>query len=301
MSTATVMSREELREALLQSEEAKKVKGTKKATSIKAIIPPIGKKNDDEIQLMMLNTADLEATGLAYQRMLDNKKIAQIVSNFNPHKFGIPKVSFRDGKYYVYDGQHRVIAIKTLKGTDCFIQCEVHFGLTYEDEAKLFAEQYDGATKVDFMYRWRAYYEGKTEPVYSIVNAVRAIGIEVPFTKAKAPHRITALSELNKMWIKLKEEQTLRILGLLNTAWDDDMNAFNKNIIDGMKEFFYVYGNEIDDATFVKQMRKTTPIKIEANGRSDMISKGGLKYAKVIWTAYNNGLKTRRLDYKFKG
>ena len=36
-------------------------------------------------------------------------------------------------------------------------------------------------------------------------------------------------------------------------------------------------------------------------GEKDKLSKNGLNYAKVIWDKYNNGLKSRRLDYKFRG
>ena len=261
---------------------------------------PVTIKGED-VKIMLLNTADL-VSSQPYQRDLDQKKIAQIVSNYDKHKFGIPKVSYRDGKYYVYDGQHRTVAIKTLNGNkDCFIQCEVHFGLTYEDEAAYFAQQYDGATRVDLMYQWRAWYEAKKEPVYTIVNTVSGIGIEVPFTKAKAKNRIIALKQLNDMWKKLGQKDTLYLLGLMKQFWNGDQNTYNKNIMEGMKEFYSTYKGDIDESIFVKQMKKTDPIRIEARGKTDLVSTGGLKFAKMIWDDYNHGLKGNRLDYKFKG
>lgn len=48
-------------------------------------------------------------------------------------------------------------------------------------------------------------------------------------------------------------------------------------------------------------MKKTDPIRIEARGKTDLVSTGGLKFAKMIWDDYNHGLKGNRLDYKFKG
>ena len=48
-------------------------------------------------------------------------------------------------------------------------------------------------------------------------------------------------------------------------------------------------------------MKKVSPAIIVTEGRKDMLSKDGLNFAKVIWSKYNNGLKTKRLDYKFKG
>lgn len=48
-------------------------------------------------------------------------------------------------------------------------------------------------------------------------------------------------------------------------------------------------------------MKKVLPSAIVIEGKKDNISKNGLNFAKVIWSKYNNGLKTRRLDYKFRG
>ena len=271
-----------------------------RCTSV-AFLVPSEKSNTETTQIMNLNTKDL-ISSQPYQRDVDQKQVSYIVTNYDPHKFGIIKVSFRDGKYYVYDGQHRIAAFKVLNGDqDGFVKCEVHYGLTYEDEAKYFAEQYLGSKNVGIIYRWRALYEAKEEPVYSIVNSVRALGIEVKFTKVKEPNRIIAFKQLNDMWAKLGSDKTLKTLLLLKKAWENDENAFDGNMILGMREFFYVYKDEINEETFVKQMKKVAPSVIIVEGKKDSISKNGLNFAKVIWIKYNNGLKTRRLDYKFQG
>jgi len=266
-----------------------------------SFLVPSENSNTEMTQIMNLNTKDL-ISNQPYQRDVDQKRVSYIVTNYDPHKFGIIKVSFRDGNYYVYDGQHRIAAFKVLNDDqDGFVKCEVHYGLTYEDEAKYFAEQYLGSKNVSIVYRWRALYEAKEEPVYSIVDSVRAIGIDVKFTKSKAANRIIAFKQLNDMWVKLGAEKTLQILSLLKQVWETDENAFDGNIILGMREFFYVYMDEIREDTFIKQMRKVLPATIVVEGKKDTISKNGLNYAKVIWLKYNNGLKMRRLDYRFKG
>lgn len=283
-----------------KEEFLKEIQKENTETNIEFVLPPENKK-EETIQIMDLNTKDL-ISSQEYQRNIDQKRISYIVSNFDPHKFGVIKVSFRDGKYYVYDGQHRIAALKVLHDNrDDVVKCEVHNGLTYEDEAKYFAEQYLGSKNVGIVYRWKALYEAKEEPVYSIVNSVRAIGIDVKFTKVKAANRIIAFKQLNDMWAKLGAEKTLKILTLLKKVWETDENAFDGNIILGMREFFSVYMNEIKEETFIKQMKKVAPSAIVIEGKKDTISKNGLNYAKIIWIKYNNGLKTRRLDYKFKG
>ena len=58
------------------------------------------------------------------------------------------------------------------------------------------------------------------------------------------------------MWLKLGEERTLKILALLKKIWGEDENAFDGNVILGMREFFNVYENEINEETFIKQLKK---------------------------------------------
>lgn len=298
-----LMSREEVMEQLIKDNAKKnKQKSSQSQTGVKFIIPPESNPKEEIVRIMELNTKDL-VSNQPYQRDIDQKEVAYIASNYDPHQFGVIKVSFRDGKYYVYDGQHRITAFKIVNGNqDGFVKCEVHYGLTYEDEARYFAEQYLGSKKVDIVYRWRALFEAKKEPVYTIVTSVRAIGIDIKFTKNKSVYnRIIALKQLNDMWDKLGSERALRVLALLKKAWETDLNAFDGNILIGMREFFFTYTDEIDEEAFVRQMKKVAPLSIVVEGKKDMLSKNGLNFAKIIWSKYNNGLKTKRLDYKFKG
>ena len=84
--------------------------------------------------LHMVNTANIKA-GL-YQRALDTKKIERIVASFDERIANEPKVSFRNGSYYVFDGQHTIVARKKLNGNkDLFVLCKVYEDMTEEDEA----------------------------------------------------------------------------------------------------------------------------------------------------------------------
>ena len=53
-----------------------------------------------------------------------------------------------NGKYYAFDGQHTIEARKRLNGNkDCDIVCKVFFGMTPEEEARLFAAQTGTSSK----------------------------------------------------------------------------------------------------------------------------------------------------------
>ena len=68
-----------------------------------------------------------------------------------------PKVSFRDGRFYIFDGQNTVEARRTSNGgMELPIRCKVFYGLTKEDEATLFAIRTGNATCLTAGERLRA-------------------------------------------------------------------------------------------------------------------------------------------------
>ena len=77
-----------------------------------------------------------------YQRELDQNRVKRIVANFNPDLVNPIKVSYRNGKYYVFDGQHTLAALKMRNGgKDLMVECKIYRGLSEADEAILFSEQ----------------------------------------------------------------------------------------------------------------------------------------------------------------
>lgn len=92
-------------------------------------------------KLMEVSSRDLEIPE-AYQRRLNTDRVARIVSRFDERIANEPKVSYRDGRYFVFDGQHTVSARKQMNGNaNLPILCKVYYGMTEQDEALLFAMQ----------------------------------------------------------------------------------------------------------------------------------------------------------------
>ena len=87
-----------------------------------------------------INTADICAAD--YQRIPDMNRVKEIASKFDWNLVNVVKVSYRDGKYWDFDGDHTVLACKEHNGgKDLCIWCKVYQGMTYEDEAYYFAMQ----------------------------------------------------------------------------------------------------------------------------------------------------------------
>ena len=55
---------------------------------------------------MVINSKFLEVPRSYYQRNLNANRVKRIAAEFDERIANAPKVSYRDGHYYVFDGQH---------------------------------------------------------------------------------------------------------------------------------------------------------------------------------------------------
>ena len=84
-----------------------------------------------------INSAFLEIPA-EYQRKLQMSKVKQMVAEFNGIVVNPPKVSYREGRYIVIDGQHTIVGLKVLNGgEDLSIVCRVYTGLTKEEKEQV--------------------------------------------------------------------------------------------------------------------------------------------------------------------
>ena len=60
-------------------------------------------------------------TDFSYQRKIDAARVDRIVNSFDPRLANEVKVSFRDGKFYVFDGAHTLSALKRIHGEEAFM------------------------------------------------------------------------------------------------------------------------------------------------------------------------------------
>ena len=81
---------------------------------------------------------DRLTSGLPYQRPVNPKEVDRLIREWDERLLDPITVSFRDGKFYVVDGQHRISAMRRMNGGNgVMVNCKVYSGLTYEQEAAL--------------------------------------------------------------------------------------------------------------------------------------------------------------------
>lgn len=225
-------------------------------TAVGSISAPVEGATQNE-KYMWLDNAALQISP-DIQRKLDPMRVADIVANFSPMVANPIKVSFRDGKYYIFDGMHTRTAIRELNGTDDFpIFCRVYYGLTEEDEARLFAAQFGYSEAVPMAYRLRARAKGKDPEVLDFLKITRGCGFSITLGRnVPGNGRIVATCAAFKMFLDLGGEMYERMLKLLHRTWAGESWSISRNMLCGMARFMKMY--DFHEQSFVKAFRGIT-------------------------------------------
>ena len=133
-------------------------------------------------QLSVIHSSKLIYPREIYQRGVERKRVELIARDFNEYIVSEPKVSFRNGRYYVMDGQHTIEGCILLNGgEDRPILCKVYTGLTMEQETLLFAEQNGHAAPLSAGIKLRAKVVGGDAPSKAFVAATKRVGLSLNY------------------------------------------------------------------------------------------------------------------------
>lgn len=236
----------------------------------------------------------------SYQRVVDFSRVKKIVSNFNPNLVNPIKVSFRDGKYYVFDGQHTLKA-KVMRNNnhDLMVDCKVYYGMTLEDEAKLFAEQNGISRAVENSQKLLSLYVSKDIDVVDFKEAVESVGIKCSFKKGDGNTNwaIICYKSLFDIYLKYGRQHLIELLKLVTEIWCGESASLRKEILVGMNIFITTYKGEYNRKTLVAKLQKVSPITICRDGKA-VLTGGNKRFARIILNVYNRNASANRLEDK---
>lgn len=259
------------------------------------------RNNTMKPKYLKINSRDLIIPEHA-QRKFDKHHGDYLAANFTMEKFKPLDVSFRNGKYYVIDGQHRLYALKKRHGGDCSILCYVHYGMTEYDEAMFFLDQLKNTKVILTTDRMRIRYLMGDEDIVGMVRGAENAGFNIDFTCNKATNKIVALAALEKVYKSIPNEQYIKMLKTLKSAYNGRADSLCREMLLGFGLFFHKYYGQFDCNALACSLRtNSTPSDILIEGRSyDSNRHGdsglfrGKPYARAILNVYN----TRRVKTK---
>ena len=244
-------------------------------------------------------------SGLPYQRPVNPKEVDRLIREWDDRLFDPIIVSFRDGKFNVVDGQHRIAALRKMNdGNGVMVKCKVYSGLTYEQEANLCYKLDKAKKRLSLSQSTNALAEsGADAEVTEVKRLVESCGFVWALGKSHGKTgEIVSTRALINAYRQLNGPAFSHMLSLMWDAWQGDPRSLTAAVISGMALFVKTYGTELDDKAFIKRLSAVDPDEINRRGRADFsTNNAALRFARVILEKYNGQRGGKKLPYRFRG
>lgn len=231
----------------------------------------------------------------AYQRSVVTTRVAYLAKNWDDKNVGLLTVSFRDGAYWVVDGQHRYLAAMERGLLDHKVLCQVHRDLTREQEAKLFAALNDQRAPTAYdLYKAGLLYGDSV--AIGVEKAARKHGYAV--TGQSARGKIACVSKL--MEIQKRDPELLDgVLEVTSTAWGDDKAGVEAPMVAGIAKVLERFNGSVDRLQLAAKLKKQAdPSALLGHAKSRRAMTGSSVTEEVsssVIDVYNKGRRSKAL------
>ena len=242
----------------------------------------------------------LEVLRNEYQKPLNKKRVALIAAHFDERIANEPKVNYRDGHYYVFNGQHTYAARVLLNGgKPLLIRCKVYRNLTKEQEAILFAEQTGFAAMPTPANRLRARLYAGVEEAVAFKKATEQAGFILDLDDSRSNNHIHCINTCLREYRRVGPETYSNALGVIYSAWGGAQDSLLCSIIIGVSEFMKCYAGEFNTQRLISLLSRTDPRELHQKMQSDFKHPGWKKNVFQIYNVYNDGCGGAVLPMKF--
>lgn len=222
-----------------------------------------------------------------YQRNISASHIRRMAEDFDLYQINPVKVSRREGKNNVFNGQHTIETVAYVSGSrDTPVWCMVYSGLTYQEEAEIFANQQKHSRALSAFDTFKAQIEAGSDAELLIKAAVEDYGYTI--SSKKEAGTITAVGTLSYTLKNYGYEVLDRTLRLCLGAWEGDPNSLTANILKGIRQLVVAFGEELKDDLFTDKVGATSLRDI---GRTAKERRGTYNYAEAMLLTYNSKMK----------
>ena len=198
-----------------------------------------------------------------YQRKLKMSKVRKMIKRFFPDIVGIALVSYRNGKYWCMDAQHRIEALKEMGYQEIWAQ--VITGLSYEDECLRFNILNTGRTQLTANQVFHCRVEEKNAKAIDLVTLFN----KYDFTynrdaSIKDDDVIGAVSKFVKMQEKYGNKMVDTVLRVLRKSWYGNKDSLSSSIITGIATFV-ADRKDFNEDILIKALSHIAPKELEAS------------------------------------
>lgn len=237
-----------------------------------------------------------------YQRDICKGHVKGTMDDFDPYQINPVKVAIRDGRYYVFDGQHTLTALIARYGTKVNVPTMIFKNISPEIEARLFANQDSHKRKVGIADKLKALYIAKDPFVVEFHDVCERQQFVCDFIQTGTKKMgISSYGYLyHNVYMKYGSSRLETILRIIRSAWDNKDGNTNGFVLKGLNSFINHYLGEYSESTLINALKRIPIKSIKINGDSDNTRTGDERYGAQIYTIYNKSAKTdKKLPLRF--
>ena len=175
----------------------------------------------------VINSAFLEIPA-EYQRKLNIPNVEKMSAEFTELIANPPKVSYRDGHYFVFDGQHTIVTRRAMNGGQV----------------------------------------GKDPESLAFVKATESTGLQLGLDSYRAPWKIICIRTAFKEYKAYGADLYKEALTMLAKGWEGDPDSLRSGILQGMVRFVALYQGEYDPERLVKRLQAIHPMTLVRDEKS---------------------------------
>jgi hypothetical protein len=238
------------------------------------------------------------------QRAYYESHAREYADNFDLEGLGYPVLNYRDGVWWIIDGQHRIMALRLIGWDDQQIECECFDGLTEREEAELFLKR-NKRRAVSPFDTFKVAVTAQREAESDILRIVRAQGLKV--SEDQEDGSIAAVVTLKRIYLQYGAAVLARTLRIARDAYSKDHEAMRGNLLMGLGLVCGRYDGKLDEAAAVVRLAKVTGGPLGLMGKARIAKHNtGAPMAKCVAAAIvetiNSGAAVKdRLDDYWKG
>jgi len=216
-----------------------------------------------------------------YQRTLSQAHIARAVANFDLYQINPVKVSRRDGINYVFNGQHTIEIVAYASGSrETPVWCMIYDDLNYAHEANIFANQMKFVKTLQPLEIFKANLEAGSDDQLIIRDLVESYGLTIANRKRHGV--ICCVSTLENIYTKYGYQVLNRVLRIIISTWEGDLNSFSANVFNALTKLVIVYGDELNDEIFKERVGSISVKQLTRMGKERRSGSMGLAEAMLI-------------------
>lgn len=226
-------------------------------------------------------------SGLPYQRPVRQAHVNRLIRKWDPKYLTPIEVSYRDGKYNIVNGQHRLAAMRKMNGgEDLVARCLVYTGMTYEQEAAMYYLLDKTSGHLKLANAIKALLESGTDPeIIDIRQRIERAGFTWALDKPTGvAYEIKPVRAVISAYQKLGGPGFSRMLGLMAGTWHGTQTSLKSDMISGMTLFLKTHENELTDHEFIRRLSETDPAEI---AQLTHVDRPAVRYARLIRKKYN--------------